>query len=114
MALSSLSVVGNANRLRGWRSGPLPNAARANITPQVQVGARDDVRSHAQEESTMQHDREHASTNVFIDPICGMTVAPDTAAASREVDGTTYYFCSTQCAATFDADPDRYTSAAAE
>ncbi len=114
MALSSLSVVGNANRLRGWRPGSIPDAARANITPQVQVGARDEVRSQQEEESTMQHDREHASTSAFIDPICGMTVAPDTAAASREVQGSTYYFCSTHCAATFDADPDRYTSAAAE
>ena len=43
-----------------------------------------------------------------------MTIAPDTAAASREVDDTTYYFCSTHCAATFDADPQRYTPAAAQ
>jgi Cu+-exporting ATPase len=43
-----------------------------------------------------------------------MTVTPDSAAASREAGGTTYYFCSTHCAATFDADPDRYTSAAAD
>jgi Cu+-exporting ATPase len=49
-----------------------------------------------------------------IDPVCGMTVEPDTAAATREVDGATYYFCSTHCAATFDADPSRYTSAAAD
>jgi Cu+-exporting ATPase len=41
-------------------------------------------------------------------------VTPDTAAASRKVDGVTYYFCSAQCAATFDADPARYTSAAAQ
>jgi P-type Cu+ transporter len=40
-----------------------------------------------------------------------MTVTPETAAASREADGTTYYFCSTHCAATFDTDPTRYTTA---
>ena len=49
-----------------------------------------------------------------IDPVCGMTVAPDTAAATRELGGATYYFCSTHCAATFDADSARYTSAAAD
>lgn len=33
----------------------------------------------------------------FIDPICGMTVEPSTAAGSYEHDGTTYYFCSKGC-----------------
>ncbi|MGE5156383.1 MAG: YHS domain-containing protein [Betaproteobacteria bacterium] len=28
------------------------------------------------------------------------------------MDGAAYYFCSPHCAATFDADPDRYTSTA--
>ena len=49
-----------------------------------------------------------------VDPVCGMTVAPDTAVTSREVDGVTYYFCSEHCAATFDANPARYTAASAE
>ena len=29
----------------------------------------------------------------FIDPICGMTVDPDSAAGTYEYEGTTYYFC---------------------
>ncbi len=33
----------------------------------------------------------------FIDPICGMTVAPETAAGSLEHDGKTVYFCSKGC-----------------
>jgi Cu+-exporting ATPase len=115
MALSSLSVVGNANRLRRWRPGPLPDAAPATVSPQVQTGASTPTYAQSQKETTMQHDHEHTSTtNAFIDPVCGMTVTPDSAAASREAGGTTYYFCSTHCAATFDADPDRYTSAAAD
>jgi P-type Cu+ transporter len=32
-----------------------------------------------------------------IDPICGMTVDPDTAAGSLEYQGKTYYFCCTHC-----------------
>ena len=37
------------------------------------------------------------SSNEFIDPICGMTVTPKTAAGSLEVGGETYYFCSKGC-----------------
>jgi Cu+-exporting ATPase len=43
-----------------------------------------------------------------IDPICGMRVDPARAAATRELDGTTFYFCAEGCATTFDADPYRY------
>jgi len=43
-----------------------------------------------------------------IDPVCGMKVDPARAAASREHDGQTFYFCSPGCAAAFDADPHRY------
>ncbi len=117
MALSSLSVVGNANRLRRWQPGPLPESTAAKVTPQVQTGANtaDAAPSvHPHEEVSMSHDNQPTRSANAIDPVCGMTVAPDTAAASREVDGATYYFCSTQCAATFDADPDRYTPAAAD
>jgi Cu+-exporting ATPase len=109
MALSSLSVVGNANRLRGWRPSPLPQPAPVEITPQVEIGPT--TSRHAHQEVSMDHD--HASAGA-IDPICGMTVTPEDAAATREHDGTTYYFCSLHCARTFDADPDRYTSTAAD
>ena len=44
----------------------------------------------------------------FIDPVCGMKIDPTDAAATRDHDGTTIYFCSKGCAETFDADPHRY------
>ncbi len=47
-------------------------------------------------------------TPKVIDPVCGMTVDPAKAAATREHDGATFSFCSTGCAETFDADPHRY------
>ena len=47
-----------------------------------------------------------------IDPICGMTVEPATAAGSREHAGTTYYFCSTYCRDLFKSDPGRFLAAA--
>ena len=60
----------------------------------------------------MHHEHRDPAAVGAVDPVCGMTVSPDTAAATRELGGTTYSFCSTHCAATFDADPDRYTSTA--
>jgi P-type Cu+ transporter len=43
-----------------------------------------------------------------IDPVCGMTVKPETAAAETEYQGTTYYFCNPGCKTKFDADPEKY------
>jgi Cu+-exporting ATPase len=42
------------------------------------------------------------SEAVVRDPVCGMTVDPDQAAATRSVGGQTYYFCSTDCVEQFD------------
>src|SRR2546421_2091649 len=39
MALSSLSVVGNANRLRRWQPATIPPAGHVSIEPQVQTGS---------------------------------------------------------------------------
>ncbi|MBU4337245.1 MAG: heavy metal translocating P-type ATPase [Actinobacteria bacterium] len=109
MALSSLSVVTNANRLRRFTPTPTP-APRAGspvrtIDPVVEIG-----RDHEEEENPMSHHdhHQHKNTATFVDPVCGMSVDPKTAAASREHDGATFYFCSSGCAATFDADPHRY------
>ncbi|HKO59734.1 MAG TPA: heavy metal translocating P-type ATPase, partial [Pyrinomonadaceae bacterium] len=44
----------------------------------------------------------------FIDPVCGMTVQPETAAGSFEYKGTTYYFCSKGCVQKFQQDPERF------
>ncbi|HEX5995315.1 MAG TPA: heavy metal translocating P-type ATPase [Jiangellales bacterium] len=116
MALSSLSVVGNANRLRRWQSAPLPTARPAGIAPDVQVGTASEdtpatttIDDYHEEDPMNHHDHEHTAATSPIDPACGMTVTPASAAATREVDGTSYYFCSAQCASTFDSDPHRYT-----
>jgi Cu+-exporting ATPase len=45
-----------------------------------------------------------------IDPVCGMTVDPASAAATFVHAGTTYYFCAAGCKAKFAADPARYLS----
>jgi Cu+-exporting ATPase len=53
------------------------------------------------------------STRV-IDPVCGMIVDPATAAGTTGYGGREYFFCCHQCLLAFQADPDRYTSAAAQ
>ena len=55
--------------------------------------------------------RKKATTAKVVDPICGMKIDPSTAAATREHGSTSYYFCSTGCAETFDSDPHRYSQA---
>ncbi len=42
------------------------------------------------------------------DPVCGMRVDPEGAAAREYYQDTTYYFCSAGCAAKFRADPGKY------
>ena len=42
------------------------------------------------------------------DPVCGMEVDPNDAAATAEHEGTTYYFCSQDCADSFEDDPESY------
>ena len=42
------------------------------------------------------------------DPVCGMRIDPDDAAATIEYGGTTYYFCSQACFDTFQANPGDY------
>ncbi|MDH4082190.1 MAG: heavy metal translocating P-type ATPase [Nitrospira sp.] len=43
-----------------------------------------------------------------IDPVCGMTVQPATAAGSYNYRDKTYYFCATRCLDKFRADPEYY------
>ena len=47
------------------------------------------------------------------DPVCGMEIEPSQAASRRDFDGATYYFCSADCRAKFDAEPTRYATGAA-
>jgi Cu+-exporting ATPase len=94
MALSSLSVVTNANRLRRFTAPRLPVAPTVGaVDPIVEVGA--------------DHEEVEAA-RPLVDPVCGMTVDPATAAAIATHDGVQVHFCSAGCRDTFVADPDRY------
>jgi len=97
MALSSLSVVGNANRLRTWhaqravtpKDSPTPAPVIVEVAP-----------AQPKEVSTM-----------VKDPVCGMEIQPGQAAAKMDHQGGTYYFCSAACHDTFMADPAKYAAA---
>ena len=43
-----------------------------------------------------------------IDPVCGMDVEPDKAAAKSTYGGKDYFFCAEMCKKKFDADPEKY------
>ena len=48
------------------------------------------------------------------DVVCGMTIDRGGAAGSSTVAGRTFYFCSTRCKTTFDANPAKYASASTD
>ncbi len=94
MALSSLSVVLNASRLRGFRLAPPETLGSAPATKvEVEGGSRKEVQMPTAP-----------------DPVCGMDVDTASPAATIEYGGTTYYFCSQSCADRFGEDPSRYAS----
>src|SRR5438034_10021776 len=43
-----------------------------------------------------------------IDPVCGMSVDPNTAPAKTTHDGKSYYFCCPHCLKKFEANPQSY------
>ena len=95
MALSSLSVVGNANQLRAWRPPPsLPVNATAMAPVSVEGPAKPGSGRPEPEPA--------------VDPVCGMRVAPGDAAARAVHAGRVYHFCSTACRDRFLVDPARY------
>ena len=44
----------------------------------------------------------------FTDPVCGMQVTADSAAATSNYKGQTYYFCSQADKEAFDRSPEKY------
>lgn len=44
----------------------------------------------------------------YTDPVCGMELTPETAVATSEYQGRTYYFCSIEDKETFDKNPEKY------
>ncbi len=70
----------------------------------VTTGGIDMLRAHAH--------KPEPGAQLVRDPVCGMSVDPAVASERVDYDGTSYYFCSSRCRATFERDPARYLAAA--
>ncbi len=66
----------------------------------VQIGSNKEVVQHGEMTAT--------PLGTEIDPVCGMTVNPETAAGQYDFDGKAYYFCSTGCLTKFKNDPGSF------
>jgi YHS domain-containing protein len=91
--------------LGGPGAAPVPHALRELVIrsgerPPGENGLHDGHSMNPRDPESMM-----TSPTTTTDPVCGMTVDRDTAAASTELDGETYYFCSTGCLRSFLADP---------
>jgi P-type Cu+ transporter len=107
MAASSLSVVGNANRLRRYRPPELPAAAvETGFEPHVEVPDRAEPGGDTERPERPEPRPERPEP--LPDPVCGMRVDLASAVATRELDGVRYAFCSDACVGRFDADPRRH------
>ena len=51
---------------------------------------------------------DQAATETARDPVCGMTVAPGSAAGTQDYNGETYFFCSKGCREKFRAEPEKF------
>ncbi len=95
MALSSISVVANANRLRSYKpANPVAPITQSTHEPKVEI-------------NTYEKRKEDTMADVK-DPVCGMDIDPKKAAASEKYKDKTYYFCSEACHNKFKADPKKY------
>ena len=43
-----------------------------------------------------------------VDPVCGMSVNPETAKIKAFIEGRNYYFCAEGCRKAFEANPEKY------
>ncbi|MFT8705157.1 heavy metal translocating P-type ATPase [Bifidobacterium aquikefiricola] len=127
MAFSSLSVVINANRLRSphgkdrdvhtateRRSSLDTSEETATYMADIHMADARIADTHMADNRTRSKgDSAMVATaeSTVQDPVCGMNVNIQDAAATRTVDGKQYAFCSDHCAVEFDNNPERYTKA---
>jgi Cu+-exporting ATPase len=87
MAASSLTVVSNSLRLKRFKPARFTDSMPA-VKPVIKIKEEVPIMS--------------------IDPVCKMEVNENSAAATSEYKGKTYYFCAPACKKAFEADPEKY------
>src|SRR5215813_2993123 len=65
-------------------------------------------RSHVEKGEARHRPAEGATAQMAMDPVCHMTVDPQTAKESVNFGGVLYYFCNTHCRKSFTKDPQKY------
>jgi Cu+-exporting ATPase len=115
MALSSLSVVSNANRLRRYHPAALPGGfpkTDSQPTPLVQTPpGRTPAPAAAPAPSAAAQPTQASASQLVTDPVCGMQIDPAKAPHQRTTSAGPVYLCSESCAAAYDAHPSAYVPA---
>lgn len=70
--------------------------------------AKADIHEHGGKTTVSHGDMKFAPEGEFLDPVCGMSVAPETAAGSYDFEGETYHFCSKSCLTKFRQNPKSF------
>jgi P-type Cu+ transporter len=114
MAMSSLSVVSNSNRLRGFKPKPIQRVVgtRSPSEPVVEVGSHDAAPINQDAPKGLGDALTDKTT--AIDPVCKMTVDTATAEYRSFNSGQAYYFCSAGCKMSFDKNPEKFIRAGAK
>ncbi len=121
MASSSLTVVSNSLRLKRFQPAGRIVAAAALAEPTTtehpieaaMPTAPQDPEVLTRPSATVERkEEEEKEMAMATDPVCKMVIEEATAAATSEYKGQTYYFCAMGCKKAFDAEPEKYLSAA--
>ncbi|MHB8588079.1 MAG: heavy metal translocating P-type ATPase [Candidatus Dormibacteraceae bacterium] len=114
MAMSSLSVVSNSNRLRGFKPNAIQRVpgGRSVAEPMVDVGSHGAL--HISQDAPTGQGDEMTDKTTAIDPVCQMTVDTATAEYRSFKSGQAYYFCSAGCKVSFDKNPEKFIRAGAK
>ena len=68
----------------------------------------DSANHHSHEHGRSAGNDEELATGMVKDPVCGMSVDPETSTNRADYEGQTYHFCRAGCREKFMADPERY------
>ncbi|MBN9007611.1 MAG: heavy metal translocating P-type ATPase [Rhizobiales bacterium] len=90
-------------------------SASENVTPGTSCCGGGEVHDHGAHAHHGHHHHDHshhhhggAGDGKVLDPVCGMTVDPQTSKHRFDHHGTTYHFCSAGCRTKFAASPQQY------